>query len=54
MSELKKALMSGQEMSADEADDAIEDMRDQVLEGENPDDVLYDYGMEPDYIFDII
>ena len=54
MSELKNALMSGQGLSADEADKAIEEMREAVYEGEDPEELLYDYGMEPDYIFDII
>jgi hypothetical protein len=54
MSELKKALMSGQDMSADEADEAIEEMREQVLQGANPEEVLHDIGLEPDYVFDII
>ena len=54
MSELKQALMSGQDLSAKEADEAIEEMREQIFEGENPDDVLHDYGLEPDYIFDLI
>ena len=54
MSELKKALMSGQEMSADEADETIDEMRERIYEGEDPEEVLYDYGLEPDYIFDLI
>ena len=54
MSDLKKALMSGQDMSATEADEAIDEMRDQIMEGEDPEEVLYEMGLEPDYIFDII
>lgn len=54
MSDLKRALMSGQDMSATEADEAIEEMTERVLEGEDPEEVLYEYGLEPDYIFDII
>ena len=54
VSELKKALMSGQEMTSSEADDAIEEMKELIFEGENPEDLLYDYGLEPDYIYDLI
>jgi len=52
--QLKDALMTGQEMSSTEADEAIEDMKEQVLAGDDPDEVLYEYGLEPDYIFEII
>jgi len=51
---LKEALIIGQDMSATEAEEAIKEMQEQVLEGENPDDVLHDMGLEPDYIFEII
>ena len=54
MSELKKVLMQRDELSSDEADDLIADMKQQVLDGENPDDVLYDIGLEPDYVFDLL
>ena len=53
-SELKMALMSGQEMTSSEADEAIEEMKELILDGEDPEDLLYDYGLEPDYIFDLI
>ena len=51
---LKKALMNGHEMSSTEADEAIQEMREQIFEGEDPEEVLYDMGLEPDYIFDLI
>jgi len=52
--DLKQALINGQDMSATEADEAIAEMREQILEGENPEEVLFDIGLEPDYIFDLI
>lgn len=54
MSELKKVLMERDGMTEEEANAEIVDMRNRVYEGENPEEVLYDIGLEPDYIFDII
>ena len=39
----------------EEVREALRDARQRVLEGENPEDILYeDFGLEPDYIFDLI
>ena len=55
MSGLKQALMISQEITSSEADDLIEEMKERILEqGENPEDVLSDYGLETDYVFDLI
>jgi hypothetical protein len=55
MSDLKQVLMSRDGMSSEEADSAISEMRERVLEGEDPEEILLDeYGLEPDYVFDII
>jgi len=52
---LVKALMEGHDMSRDEAKEVIEEMRIRVLdENEDPEEVLYEYGLEPDYIHDLI
>ena len=32
----------------------IKEMRKRVLEGEDPEEVLFEYGLEPDYVFDLI
>ena len=53
-SELKKALMSGQEMTSAEANKTILKMREQVYNGKNPEDLLYEYNLESDYIYDIM
>ena len=54
MSELKKALMTGQDMSSTEANEAIKEMKDRLYEGEDPEELLYEQGLEPDYIFDLL
>ena len=50
---LKQALIL-QGMSADEAEQAINDMKDDVYNGNDPEDVLFSYGLEPDYIMDLL
>ena len=54
MSELKAVLMRRDELSSDEADALIKEMREEIYEGADPEDVLYDAGLEPDYIFDLL
>jgi len=54
MTELKQALITGQDMSAKSADESIEEMKERVMEGENPEEVLEDFGLESDYIFDLL
>ena len=55
MSELKKVLMQRDGMSSREADNAIDDAKQRVSDGEDPEDVLADeFCLEPDYIFDLL
>jgi hypothetical protein len=54
MSSLKKVLISRDEMTSSEADEFIKELRERVLDGEDPEEVLYEIGLEPDYIFDLI
>lgn len=55
METLKQILMRRDGMSADEAQEMINEARERVEEGEDPEEILhYDFGLEPDYIFDLI
>ena len=54
METLKEVLMRRDEMTSKEADEEIKEMRARFMDGENPEDILYEIGLEPDYIFDII
>lgn len=55
MSALLTALVEGQGFTKQEAKEEIEEMRERVLQdGDNPEEVLYEYGLEPDYIFDLL
>lgn len=52
---LKKVLMERDDLSASEAQKIINDMKQRVMEGEDPEELLYEeVGLEPDYIFDIL
>jgi hypothetical protein len=54
MTELVRIFMNRDELTREEAKDLVEEMRERVLDGENPEEVLYDEGLEPDYIFELI
>jgi len=54
MSELKTVLMERDDLTEKEADEIIDEMKQRVLEGDNPVDVLYDEGLESDYFMDIM
>jgi hypothetical protein len=50
---IKKVLMERDGTSEAEALEMIAEARKEILEGEDPQDVLEDwFGLEPDYIFD--
>jgi hypothetical protein len=52
---LKQVIMRRDGLSSQEADELIESAREQILEGEDPEEVLLnDFGLEPDYIFDLL
>lgn len=50
---LLQALIS-QGNSRDEALEIIRDMRERVMDGEDPEEILYEEGLEPDYVMDIL
>jgi hypothetical protein len=48
-------LMRRDGMSRSEAQELIDEARELVAEGENPEEILrVDFGLEPDYIFDLL
>jgi hypothetical protein len=55
MSELKRILIERDGLSDQEANELIANAKLRILEGENAEEILeYDFGVEPDYIFDIL
>jgi len=52
---LKEVLMERDDLTPEEADEIISEMRVMVEDGEDPEEVLsYTVGLEPDYIFDLL
>jgi len=48
-------LMKRDNMSKAEAQEMIDEARELVADGENPEEILrVDFGLEPDYIFDLL
>ena len=55
METLKQVLMRRDKMTAEEADELIAEAREEVANGADPEEILYnDFGLEPDYVFDLI
>lgn len=54
MSELLEALMESGEYNLFEAKELFRQMQSRVQDGEDPEEVLYDEGLEPDYVLDLI
>jgi uncharacterized protein (DUF433 family) len=53
--ELSSALISsGQVDTMLEAKEVIKEMKERFNDGEDPEEILREYGLEPDYIFDIL
>jgi len=52
---LEQALVNNESAETrGEAREIIAEMRERVSDGEDPEDVLHEYGLEPDYVFDIL
>ena len=50
-----QVLMSRDDLSYEEAVAAVREARQAVYEGEDPEEILYEwFGLEPDYLFDLI
>lgn len=55
MTTIEKVLIQRDNYSREEAREALKDARQRVSEGEDPEEILYEeFGLEPDYIFDLI
>lgn len=51
---LKQIFMTRDGMTSTEAEELVAEMRGMVAEGMDPEEVLYDVGLEPDYIWEIL
>ena len=55
METLKQVIMRRDKLTSEEADELIDEAREEIANGADPEEVLYsDFGLEPDYIFDLI
>ena len=54
MESLLSAVMGACDMNESEANALIEEMKEQVNDGEDPEELLYEIGLEPDYVLDLI
>ena len=52
--ELLQIFMNRDGMTRKEAKELIAEMRQRVWDGEDPEEVLYEEGLEPDYVFDLL
>lgn len=55
MRDIVVVLMRRDGISKEEAEELVNDARERVRQGEDPEDILYDdFGLEPDYVFDLL
>lgn len=52
--ELARIFMTRDRMSRGDATAKVEEMRSRVWEGEDPEELLWEEGLEPDYIMDLV
>lgn len=46
--------MERDELTESEAQELIDEMNERMHEGENPEELLFDIGLEPDYVLDLL
>jgi hypothetical protein len=55
MATIRKILMQRDGLTSLQADNLVRDARVRVFNGENPEEILHEeFGLEPDYIFELI
>lgn len=54
ITDLHRAIMNKDSLTLGEANEVIEEMRQMVKDGADPEEVLFEEGLEPDYIFDLL
>jgi hypothetical protein len=54
MNKIVEILIERDGYTKEDALSEINEMRSRIYEGEDPEEVLHEFGFEPDYIFDLI
>lgn len=52
--DLLAVLMRSQDLTRVQALEELNEMKERVFEGEDPEEILYEYGLEPDYVLDLL
>ena len=53
--ELVDTLVRRDAITREDAEAQVRDAQERVLEGENPEDILFEeFGLEPDFVFDLL
>ena len=52
---LKETIMKRDNLSEKEAEEMIKEAKERIEDGEDPEEILHEeFGLEPDYLFDLI
>ena len=54
MTELVRIFMERDGMTRKEAEELRKEMQERMKEGEDPEEILHEEGLEPDYIMDLL
>lgn len=54
MNEIVRILMARDGLDRSEAEGVLEDAASSVMDDEDPEEILHELGLEPDYIFDLL
>lgn len=54
MNQIIRILMSRDDYSREDAEEIFRDLYERSLDGEDPEELLYEIGLEPDYVFDLL
>ena len=54
ITEIERILVLRDGMTYKQASDEMAEMKGRVREGEDPEEILHEIGLEPDYVFDLL
>ena len=54
MNQIATILRRRDGLSVEEAQETVKEMRERVRQGEDPEELLYELGLEPDYLWELI
>lgn len=54
LTELHLAIMTKNNCTQEEAEDIVMEMKERIKEGEDPEEILWEFGFEPDYVHDLL